>query len=134
MNRKISIPIEQDPAIINLLSRMPKEVQASFTEIQLSHLRNAVACRQWGKHRIDFRTTFGLFRRRYYAVFLFGHNLRSLTREQQKRQLFLNSLLLTCLLIFSCLLGLLTLYLIKSALGINLFENFSLGIWSWFAG
>jgi len=75
---KISLPVREEPAIINLLSRMPTEVKESFTEEQLAHLRNAVVTRQWGAHRVDFRTTFGLFRRRYYLVFLAGHNIRSI--------------------------------------------------------
>ena len=33
---------------------------------------------------------------------------------------------------FACLFGLLLLYLIKSALGIDLIPGFSLGIWGWF--
>ena len=42
------------------------------------------------------------------------------------------ALMFALFITFSVLSGLLILYLIKSALGINLFENFSLGIWSWF--
>jgi hypothetical protein len=30
--------------------------------------------------------------------------------------------------------GILVLYLVKSALGINLIEGFSFGIWDWFKG
>lgn len=36
------------------------------------------------------------------------------------------------LLTISTLLGLLVLYLLKSAAGIDLFPGFSLGIWGWF--
>ena len=42
------------------------------------------------------------------------------------------ALMLALFVTFCTLFGLLVLYLIKSALGINLFEDFSLGIWSWF--
>ena len=35
---------------------------------------------------------------------------------------------------FSTLLGLLILYLVKSALGIDLVPGFSLGTWGWFKG
>jgi hypothetical protein len=41
-------------------------------------------------------------------------------------------MLLSTLLTLSLTLGLLVLYLFKSALGINLFAGFSLGIWDWF--
>lgn len=81
------------------------------------HLRHAVVSRQWDKHSIDFRTTFGLFTRRFYVVVLVDHNLRTLTRGQQKRQLLINSIMLSFFLIMCMLLGLLALYLIKSAWG-----------------
>jgi hypothetical protein len=132
MVNKISLPISEEPAIVNLLARMPEDVRVSFSEVQLAHLHNAVGTRQWGKHRVDFRTTFGLFSRRYYLVFLAGHNIRSMTREQQKRQLLINSIVLSLVLVLCMLVGLLALYLIKSALGIDLFDDFSLGIWSLF--
>ena len=61
MSKKFSGPIEQDPAIVNLLERMPQSVQASFTEEQLSHLRNAVSSRQWGHHSMDIRGTIPWF-------------------------------------------------------------------------
>ncbi|HBF73484.1 MAG TPA: 3-phosphoshikimate 1-carboxyvinyltransferase, partial [Alteromonas australica] len=35
-------------------------------------------------------------------------------------------------LLVSILLGLIVLYLIKSALGINLIDGWSLGLWGWF--
>ncbi|HBB24465.1 MAG TPA: 3-phosphoshikimate 1-carboxyvinyltransferase, partial [Pseudomonas sp.] len=40
--------------------------------------------------------------------------------------------LATLFLLFSALVGLVILYLLKSALGINLFPDFSLGLWDWF--
>ena len=55
-----------------------------------------------------------------------------MTRAEKARGLFIQSVLLTVFLSFSALLGLVVLYLIKSAMGIDLFPNFSLGIWSWF--
>lgn len=134
MVTKVALPVTEDPAIVNLLARMPKDVRESFSELQLSHLRNAVGSRKWGAHRIDFRTTFGLFNYRYYLVLLAGKNIRTISRKQQKLQLLMNAALLTFFISFCTLLGLLALYLLKSALGINLFENFSLGIWDWFKG
>lgn len=134
MVTKIVLPVSEDPAIVNLLARMPKHVRESFSELQLSHLKNAVGSRKWGSHRVDFRTTFGFFSYRYYFVFLAGKNIRTISRQHQKLQLLMNAALLSFFIIFCTLLGLLALYLLKSALGINLFENFSLGIWDWFKG
>jgi hypothetical protein len=99
MALKFSLPVHEEPCIINLLSRMPSYVKESFTEEQLVYLLNAVVNRQWDIHKIDFRTTFGLFKWRFYLVVLAGHNLRTLTRGQQKRQLLINSIMLSCFLV-----------------------------------
>ena len=125
------LPIEEDPAIKNLLARMPENIKSSFSEDQLYHLRNAVASRQWGNHSIDYRTTFKLFTRRYYLVLLLGHNVREISREKIKRQLIFNSILLSVFMSLCMLFGLIALYVIKSAFGIDLFPNFSIGLWSW---
>jgi len=45
--------IKNQPAIKNLLSRMPEEVANSFNDEQLTHLLTAVGSRSWGKHKID---------------------------------------------------------------------------------
>jgi hypothetical protein len=132
MVSRFSGPIEQDPAIVNLLDSMPASVQESFSEVQLIHLRNAVASRQWGNHKIDVRGTFPLFKFRYYYVILAGKNQRTLSRAELGRSRVINALLLSMFLTISLALGLLALYLLKSALGIDLFSGFSLGIWDWF--
>ncbi len=123
--------IHQDPAIQKLLERMPAEVQQSFTEAQLSYLRVALGARQWGKHKLDLRGTLGLGSWRYYYVLVAGRNKRSEYR-QHKAGLLVKTVFLSVLLILSTALGLLVLYLLKSALGIDLFADFSLGIWDWF--
>ncbi|MEI8616636.1 hypothetical protein P4S63_01330 [Pseudoalteromonas sp. B193] len=48
--------LKVDPAIRSLLNRMPSDVQASFTEEQLVHLKVAIGARQWGKHTVDCRS------------------------------------------------------------------------------
>lgn len=131
MKTKISIPIDKDPAIQNLLARIPQEVKSSFSDEQLFHLRNAVATRQWGNHSIDYRTTFRFLNHRYYMVFLMGRNVREISREQMKRQLFFNAVLVSLFICFCTIVGVIILYLAKSALGIDLLENFSLGLWEW---
>ena len=42
--------ISEQPAIKQLLSRMPEEVTNSFTDEQLTHLLTAVGSRSWGKY------------------------------------------------------------------------------------
>jgi hypothetical protein len=129
--------IRQDPAIQKLLERMPAEVQHSFTEAQLSCLRVALGARQWGKHKVDLRGTLGLGRWRYYYVLVAGRNIRGSQRSEHrshKAGLLVKAVLVSVLLVISMALGLLLLYLLKSALGIDLFSDFSLGIWGWFKG
>ncbi|AYC17461.1 hypothetical protein DZA65_00547 [Dickeya dianthicola] len=82
-------------------------------------------------HWVDVRKSFPFFSRRYYFVFLFGLDHRK--RPRKESTLF--RILLTVLILFiglSCTLAaLLTLYMIKSALGIDIFPHFHLGIWDW---
>lgn len=126
--------ISNQPAIKELLSKMPTEVANSFTDEQLTHLLTAVGSRRWGKHKIDLRGTFKFpfYQWRFYYVFLVGKNYRELSRQEKNLSIFITAIVSSFFLIFSAALGLLVLYLIKSALGINLLPNFSLGIWDWF--
>ena len=128
--------IRNEPAIQNLLSRMPNSVATSFSDDQLLSLKVAIGSRSWGKHKVDFRGTFPVpfFKSKIYYVFLMGRNHRNLTRHEQLISAFTIAAFVTLLIIFSVLLGILVLYLIKSALGINLIEGFSFGIWDWFKG
>lgn len=132
MSNKFRGPIDQDPAIVNLLESMPRSVQQSFSEEQLSHLRNAVSSRQWAHHPVDLRGTIPWFKYRYYYVFLAGKNQRSLTRSQLRASRFVSALLLVGFMTFSAVIGILLLYLLKSALGLDLLPNYSFGVWDWF--
>lgn len=129
-NEKIS----EQPAIKKLLSRMPEPVAKSFSDEQLTHLLTAVGSRSWGKHKVDFRGTFKLpfYQWRFYYVLLAGRNHRELSRKEKRMSLLITAATSALFLMFSAALGLLVLYLIKSALGIDLFPGFSLGIWGWF--
>jgi len=124
--------LRTDTVISRLLSSMPDSVKESFSEEQLAHLKLAVGTRHWDKHALDLRGTFKLWRTRYYYVLLFGQNHREISRWQQQLSGFVTMLMLGLFLLFSMTIGFLVLYLIKSALGINIFKGFSLGIWSWF--
>ena len=128
--------IQDDPAIRELLSRMPNAVAESFNEEQLSHLLTAVGARSWGKHRVDVRGTFKIpfYPWRFYYVLLMGKNHRGLSRKEKQLSLLTSTLVLSVFLMLCALGGLLLLYLIKSAMGIDLFPGFSLGIWTWFKG
>ena len=124
--------IHQDPVITRLLEKMPKKVANSFDEEQLSHLRNAIGAREWGKHKVDVRGTVKFFKWRYYYVILAGRNRRSLSEKEVKVARVITASIVATFITFAVLLGLIVIYLIKSALGINLIDGWSLGLWSWF--
>jgi len=131
-NESIKAALRKDAALQEILKKMSPEVQASFTERQLADIKLAVSARTWGNHLIDLRSTIRFFRYRYYFVFLIGRNRRQYSARELRVGLLLKSAVLSTFLFFCALLGLLMLYLIKSAAGIDIFPGFSLGIWSWF--
>ncbi|GAA61193.1 hypothetical protein P20652_3070 [Pseudoalteromonas sp. BSi20652] len=124
--------VSEDPAIRSLLNRMPLDIQTSFSDEQLTHLKIAIGARQWGNHAVDYRGVLGFFKYRYYFVLLAGRNKRNLSPGEQRMALCLQAIVLTIISLGVLAFTLLVLYLIKSALGINLIEGFSLGIWDWF--
>ena len=126
--------LQNDPAIRSLLERMPKNIQTTFTDEQLAHLKIAIGARQWGNHAVDCRGVVKLFKYRYYYVFLAGRNRRELSVKEQKIARFTQAIILSLAATFTIILTLLVLYLIKSALGIDIFEGYSFGVWGWFKG
>ncbi len=124
--------MRQEPNIQHILERMPKDVADSFTEKQLAHINTALAGRHWGNHKLDLRGTISLWKNRYYFVFLAGKDKRDYSRAQTRVGRFIVAVFTTAFFTISIALGLLVLYLLKSWLGINLFEDFSLGLWDWF--
>ncbi|MFT4811475.1 MAG: hypothetical protein ACI9LX_004852 [Paraglaciecola sp.] len=125
--------IRKDPDIMSLLSRLPLETASVLTDIQLSHLKVAIGSGQYRKHKIDIRGTIPLpfFPSRIYFVLLVGRNVRSLSRQEKSIAITSMLLLTVIFLIFSSALGLVIIYVLKSALGINLVEGYSLGLWDW---
>ncbi|MEP1967164.1 MAG: hypothetical protein ABJI93_10360 [Nonlabens ulvanivorans] len=128
--------IKQETAIKTLLNRMPENVADSFTSKQLMHLKLALGARKWGSHKIDIRGTFIIpFKsKRFYYVFLMGRNSRELSRNEKKMTNLGVTLFTSCVLLGFVFFVLLILYILKSALGINLFQSYSLGIWGWLKG
>ncbi len=126
--------IKADPFVQGLIDRLPKDSRSSFTDEQLLNLKVALSGRQWGRHAVDIRGTLGVWRWRYYYVLVCGRERRNLSRRQKAFARLVNALFLFGFLCFSALFGLLILYLVKSALGIDLIPGHSLGIWDWFKG
>lgn len=126
--------IRNDPAVNSFLQRMPKKIQETFTDEQLTHLKLAIGARHWGKHAIDSRGVIKFFKYRYYFVFLAGRNRRELSSSKKVMVGFSQVIGLFFTSLFTLLIILLTLYLVKSALGIDIFKNYSFGIWNWLKG
>lgn len=116
----------------HLLSIMPESVRNSFNEEQLEAIKQSMTETTWKKHSVDFRSTIPFFSYQYYLVFIAGRDQRQMTREEIRFKRLALLSLFVAFITFSTLLGLLVIYLIKSALGIDIFPNFSFGIWTWF--
>ncbi|MDO6567488.1 3-phosphoshikimate 1-carboxyvinyltransferase [Alteromonas sp. 1_MG-2023] len=128
---KVNHPIQEEPNIKHMLERMPKHVVNSFSEEQLTHINKALAGRRWGKHKLDLRGTLGIGRSRFYFVLLGGKDKRDPSRIESKIGQLTLAAGFTFFIIFSLAVGMVLLYILKSWLGINLFEDFSLGLWDW---
>lgn len=125
-------PIQSDPVITKLLDKLPADMRGSFSDDQLLALKLALGGRTKGAHALDLHFTLKWFRWQYYVVFLAGRNRRTLTARERNIQQISMALVLSVFLLVSTLLGILVLYLIKSALGIDLIPGFSFGVWDWF--
>lgn len=121
-----------DTGLRKLLERMPKRIQDSFTEEQLANIKIAIGARTWGNHALDVRSTMKFFRYRYYYVLVAGRNRRELSARERRIGLLMQASILAMFLTFSAILGVLVLYLVKSAAGIDIFPHFSFGVWGWF--
>ena len=124
--------IRQDPFIQGLLDRMPDTMCNDFSDEHLRCLKNAMGAHRGSRHKVDIRGAFGLWNWKYYYVFLLGRERRDLTRREIRMARTAKAVFWFSFLFFSTLLGLVVLYLLKSALGINLLPNYSLGLWGWF--
>lgn len=125
---------KDDPAIKRLMSRMPDAIANSFSTEQLMGLRNAISARGGRIHSLDFRPTlkFPLLPWSFYCVFLFGHNKRALSSHERYAAVLMLLWIAFLFVAVFCGLLLAVLYLLKSALGIDLFDGYSLGLWDWF--
>jgi len=110
------------------------ETASTLTDTQLIHLKIAIGSGQYRKHKVDIRGTFPVpfLPNRLYFVLLMGRNIRALSRQEKSIAVTTFLLLTVVFLVFSCILGLVTVYVLKSALGINLIEGYSFGLWGWF--
>ena len=118
------------------LSRLPRAVLNGLTDQQLSAIRTALGAQiESSRHSVDLRIRVPLFFRSYYVVLFMGRDRRrsvfnteryrlELLPKGLRRGIFVAaSTLVLCVLIL-CLLTLI--YLLKSAMGIDIFKNIHL--------
>ena len=110
---------------------IPPHVTESLTPAQKQSLTRCLSDYFKSDHRLDIRGTLPLpfLPKRIYFVLLGGIDRRQLTRGESAMQLTSIVLLIMCFFVLSLALGLIVLYILKSWLGIDLFESFSFGIW-----
>ncbi|WP_019613750.1 hypothetical protein [Psychromonas ossibalaenae] len=133
-NSESNEQLKRDAELSLFLKRMPETVRDSFSHKQLSSMKSAINSQNRGNHTIDIRHTIKFFHYHYYYVFIAGRDLRELTRREKHISLLMKTAFTTIFLSLCALLGILVLYLIKSAMGINIFPNYSFGVWDWFKG
>lgn len=124
---------ESDPFVDAIIRSIPAEERESFSDSQISALSDALTRnRLVSKHIVDARITIPLYFTRFYAVFLIGKDRRTASRakdiEHRRRGSTLAGLLLAgCVglgMIVFVLAGLfMVLYLLKTALGIDIFPD-----------
>jgi hypothetical protein len=124
--------LRDDPLIRTLLARLPAQNRDSFNDEQLRALKLALAGQPIGEHAVDLRWNWTLSHRHYYFMLLGGRNAEDSSTSSSTFGYFMRLVAMTGLL--GALLGffVLALYLLKSALGIDLLPGVSLGVWDWF--
>ncbi|HAU4331196.1 hypothetical protein P2H57_19385 [Citrobacter freundii] len=125
-------PQTRPPAIERFYAQLDPQISEELTPEQKAGVEKAVLAITLGaRHKVDIRRSFPFFGKRFYLVFLLGRDLRQQHRQEStlSRILLTFLLLIAVLFVTSCIL--LTLYMIKSALGIDIFHNFHVGIWDW---
>jgi hypothetical protein len=129
MTNEISSPFPIDPYTKSIFNRIEPEIRKSLTAAQISAIASAISeINTSDNYRIDWRGSFSLFFARFYFMILVGRDLGIETRivelERRQRSLLLVKYMGKATIVLLLPLSFLyLLYLLKSALGINLFPN-----------
>lgn len=133
MNCNTSYAQQESSIKDRFFNSMSDDVLSSFTLEQKQEIEKSIVKNTSGSdHCIDLRPVIGFGKWRYYTVFIVGKDRRYQTRKRASLSLLVKSLLI----LFGCIglfmFAILTMYLIKSALGIDIFKHFSFGVWDAF--
>lgn len=117
----------------NLLRSMDKTIADSFSYKQRKAMSKSLNNQEWGKHKVDFRPTIAVpfVPRSFYVVFIAGTNRRGLSNSEKVISFLMLLLVLFVGGILAVCFALIGIYIVKSWIGIDLFPNESLGLWSY---
>ena len=116
----------RDAFIEKFISRIPRDIAATFSDDQLHAVKLAFGARSWGAHAIDVRKSVPIFWHRYYVVLLMGRERRDAERLHAEGALFgtIGNAMVTLMFLGAILVPLaLGFYVLKSVLGIDLFPG-----------
>lgn len=119
-----------DRFTIELNNRLPTELKGTFTPEQVEAMKVLFGTRSWQRHSCDVRKRFRLRKKTYYLILIMG-NTDSDDRRSRLDTL-LTILVGTAMFTVGTLFVMFLLYLLKSALNINILPDFSFGLWDWF--
>lgn len=124
---------EQPRQLKNFYRALDDDAFNELSEETKTSIEKAVLALTGDHHKVDYRATFPFFFKRYYIVLLMGRDLRKIRRKESPFKLIFLTLLLLMFLSLACVSVVFVLYIIKSALGIDIFQH-SFGVWDWFQG
>jgi hypothetical protein len=123
--------LRDDPLVRSLLARLPAQSRDSFDDDQLRALKVALSGQPLGDHAVDLRWTWEFWRRHYYFMFLSGSTESTASQRGDALSNFTRYLAITGLFATLLVFFVVALYLLKSALGIDLLPDYSFGVWDW---
>lgn len=118
----------EDPFLRMFFQRIPREVAASFTPVQLDAVKRAFGARSPGAHTVDLRVSVPLGWRWFYVVLLAGPERRTFDRRALERLFrpvwtLANAVVLAFFLLMFAGGAFSVLYVTKRALGIDVFPG-----------
>lgn len=124
-----------DPFLERFFSRIPRHLVGSFSDDQLLAIKQAFAESTPRSHSLDLRLSLPLLMRRFYLVIIAGPERRERARRLRDRarrspMRVINTAFSLAVLVIVLLAFLGALYILKSAFGIDLLPDTSLGLWT----
>lgn len=124
-----------DPFLERFFARIPQDVAASFDDDQLLAIKKAFAESSSRTHSLDIRLSVPLLFKRFYFVVIAGPERRTKARRVRQqpgnKSIGVTNVVFSLSVLAVTLLGLAgAAYVVKSAFGIDLVADTSLGLWT----